>query len=57
MLPSFSNIVDKKRKIANSFLNASYESKLSKVVKSIKMLVMIKVRLSVKSVAFQEGNF
>lgn len=35
MLLCFSDVADKKRKIADSFRNSSYESKLSKVVKLI----------------------
>ena len=35
LLSCFSDMADKKRKIANPFQNASYDNKFSKVVKSI----------------------
>ena len=44
-LSYFSEIVDKKRKIANYFRNASYENKLSEVVKLIAKWVVHVIKL------------
>ena len=60
-------MVDKKRKIANSSENTSYESKFSKVVKLIESCVVDVVKhekvfhcndiAQILSVLFQEGKF
>ena len=44
-LSYFSEIVDKKRKIANYFRNASYENKLSEVVKLIAKWIVHVIKL------------
>ena len=40
VLSCFSDMADRKRKIANSFQNASHENKFSKVVKSVQIWMM-----------------
>ena len=45
MLSCFYEMVDKKRKISNSFRNMSYENKLLKLVKLIDRLVMNVINL------------
>ena len=52
MRSCFSDMADKKRKIANSFRNTRYETKLSEVVKSIENWVMDDLSMKKKMAGF-----